>query len=137
MKKWLIFGFLAVLLLVVGFLAITQTVPTITKSVQVTMRVMPKPDFTLDVGVAHVNVPIGRTTSYVASVSSVNEFAGQIVFSISGTPAGAVITFLPTDTVSIAPGEDRGCQINIAIPDDPALIGDYTITVTAISTVYN
>lgn len=137
MKKWFIFGLLAVFLVVIGFLAITQTLPTITKSVQVTMTVMPKPDFTLDVGVPHVNVPIGRTTSYVASVSSANEFAGEVVFSISGVPAGAVVTFLPSDTVTIAPGEDRGCQINIAIPEDPALIGDYTITVTATSTVYN
>lgn len=137
MKNWIIFGLLAVLLVVIGFLAITQTLPTITKSVQVTMTVMPKPDFTLDVGVPHVNVPIGRETSYVASVSSVNEFAGEVVFSISGFPTGATITFLPGNTVTIAPGESRGCQINIAIPDDPALIGDYTITVTATSTVYN
>lgn len=137
MKKWIIFGILALFLMVAGYLAITQTLPTITKSVQVTMTVLPKPDFTLDVGVAHVNVRIGQETSYVASVSSVNEFAGEIVFSISGIPTGATVVFLPSDTVSIAPGQDRGCQINITIPDDPALVGDYTITVTAISTVYD
>lgn len=137
MKKWIIFGTLVLFLVVVAFLAITQTLPTITKSAQVTMTVMPKPDFILDVGVSYVNVPIGRTTSYVASVSSVNNFAGEVVFSISGVPAGAVVTILPSDTVTIAPGEDRGCQIDIAIPDDPALIGDYTITVTASSDTYN
>ncbi len=137
MKKWIIASFLVVFLAVIAFLAITQTLPTITKTVQVTMTVMPKPDFTLDVGVAHVNVRIGQETSYVASVSSVNEFAGEIVFSISGIPVGAIVTFLPSNTVTIAPGQDRGCQINIAIPDDPVLIGDYTITVMASSDTYN
>ena len=137
MKKWIIPSLLVVFLAVIVFLAITQTLPTITKTAQVTMTVLPKPDFTLDVGVAHVNVRIGQETSYVASVSSVNEFAGEIVFSISGEPAGAIVTFLPSNIVTIAPGQDRGCQINIAIPDDPALIGDYTITVTATSDTYN
>jgi len=137
MKK-LIILFVGLAVLSIGlFVALTQTMPTITKTAQVTMTVMPKPDFTLDVGVPHVDVPIGRTTSYVASVSSVNNFAGEVVFSIGGEPTGAVVTFLPGDTVTIAPGESRGCQIDIAIPDDPTLIGDYTITVTAISNIYN
>ena len=137
MKRWMI-GLLAILFIaMIAYLAITQVKPTITKTVQVTMTVMPKPDFTLDVGVAHVDVYPGRTATFVASLVSVNGFTGEIVVSIDGEPAGSVVSILPSPTITIGPGESRGCQIDIAVPDDSTLVGDYTITVTATSDTYN
>lgn len=137
MRKWLTFFIVLALLSIGLFIALTQTKPTITKTKQVTMTVMSKPDFTLDVGVTHVNVYPGATATFVASVVSINGFAGEINFSIGGEPAGSVISILPSAIITIGPGESKGCQINIAIPDDEALAGDYTITVTASSDTYN
>lgn len=137
MKKWITLFVILALLSIGLFIALTQTKPTITKTQQVLLRVLPKPDFTLDVGVAQVDVYPGQTGVYVATVDSVNGFAGEIVFSISGEPPGSIISILPSSTVTIAPGQPKGCQIEIAVPDDSALVGDYTITVTASSDTYN
>jgi uncharacterized membrane protein len=39
--------------------------------------------------------------------------------------------------VTLAPDAPKGVQINITIPDNDALAGDYTVTVNAESTNYN
>lgn len=134
--KWLIFG--AILLLIVAvYFVMTQTKPAIIKTVQVMLSVKPSVDFTLAVTPAYVESPINRTVAYIATVTSVNNFAGDIVFTISGLPAGFTVTMFPGNKLTLGPDAPKGIQINIDIGNNPALVGDYTITVKAESTIYN
>ena len=134
-----------IILIVIGILLVfvglawffTQGQPPITKTAQVTLSVKPAPDFTLEVTPVHIDSPIGRTVAYNAQVTSVNNFAGDITFSITGLPAGFTVTYFPGPTLTLGPDMPRGVQINIAIADDPALVADYTITVKAESMNYN
>lgn len=128
-----------VLVLAVGvYVALTQTRPTITKTAQATLTVKPKPTFTLTLSPDHIDTYVGRAdAAYGATVTSVNGFAGEVVFTVSGLPAGFTVTFFPADRFTLGAGETKSVQMNIAVADDDALAGDYTITVTAESTNYN
>jgi hypothetical protein len=110
---------------------------TIEKSAAFTLIVVSVPDFTLILPSYSGAAYAGQVFPISAEVESVDQFAGDIVFSIAGQPPGSVVTFLPSDTVTIAPGFKKGVQINIAIPADNSLAGTYIILITAISTVYN
>jgi len=127
------------LILVFGAYLLTQTRPAITKSAQVTLTILPKPDFDLEVTPSHIDAFVGRSdgVAYNASVTSVNNFAGIVKFSVSGLPAGFIITFFPDAQLTLGAGETKGVQISVAVADDPALIGNYTLTITAESTEYN
>lgn len=114
-----------------------QTQPTITKTAEVTLTLNPSPDFTLEVLPEHIESFINREIAYTASVTSVNNFAGDVVFSISGVPGGITVTMFPDNTLTLGTGETKGIQINLAIPLDESLIGTHTLTITAESTVYN
>jgi uncharacterized membrane protein len=109
----------------------------ITKTIPFTLTVVSVPDFTLEVmptsGIAYA----GQTFSISVTAASVDQFAGEVVFSISGYPAGSVVEFLPTDRAVIAPGTPKGVQINITIPADNALVGTYNLVIKAESVNYN
>ena len=137
MKKWIIASVLTVLLAMVVFMVHTQTKPTITKTVQVTLNIQAKPDFTLQATPLEINTFIGRTVAYSASVTSINQFAGEIVFSLVGIPAGVTATIFPSNTLTLGPGETKGVQIEIVIADDEVLIGSYNLSITANSDTYN
>jgi uncharacterized membrane protein len=137
MKKlgWIL---LAVLILVgVGVLVYTQTKPAISHSQVVTLTVKPKPDFALAVTPAQIETFVANTVAYSAEVTSLKGFAGQVIFSLDGLPADFTVQFLPGNVVTLAPDAPKGVQINITIPDNDALAGDYTVTVNAESTNYN
>jgi len=117
-------------------IALTQTKPAITKTATVTLSVKPAPDFTLKVEPTHIDSPLGRSVAFSATVTSVNNFAGEVVFSVSGLPAGFAMAIWPSNTLTLGPDAPKGIQINIDIGAS-APVGDYTITVTAESTNYN
>ena len=117
-------------------IALTQTKPAITRTAQVTLSVKPAPDFTLKVEPTHIDSPLGRSVAFAATVTSVNNFAGEVVFSVSGLPAGFAVAIWPGNTLTLGPDAPKGIQINIDIGAS-APVGDYTITVTAESTNYN
>ena len=117
-------------------IALTQTKPAITKTATVTLSVKPAPDFTLAVEPAHIDSPLGRSVAFAATVTSINNFAGEVVFSVSGLPAGFAVAIWPSNTLTLGPDAPKGIQINIDIGAS-APIGDYTLTVTAESTNYN
>jgi len=129
--------------LVVGILAIaiiigiTQQPPVITKTAEVTLTINPSPDFSLAATPEHLDSFPDRVATFTASVTSVNNFGGEIVFSVSGLPPEITVSILPSNTLTLGAGETRGVQIDIGIPLNQALVGDYTITVTAKSTNYN
>ena len=109
----------------------------ITKTTNVTLEIIAAPDFTFTVSSDHLITPINRTASFAATVESVNNFTGEIVFSVPNAPTGVTITFLPSDTVTLDPSGPKGVQVNIVIPDDVNLIGTHMLFVTAKSTNYN
>ena len=129
--------------LVVGILAIaiiigiTQQPPVITKTDEVTLTINPSPDFNLAFLPDHLDSFPDRVVTYTASVTSVNNFAGEVVFSVEGLPPEITVSILPSDTLTLGAGETKGVQIDVGIPLNQALVGDYTITVTATSTNYN
>lgn len=136
MKKiWILVALLA--LLIGAIYLLTQQLPPITKTVEVTLSVKPAPDFILAVDPAHIDSPVGRVVAYGATVTAANNFVGQVVFSVSGLPAGFTVTYFPSDTVTLDSIAPKSVQINIDIANDPALVADYTITVKAESTNYN
>jgi len=139
MKKttWILIGVLALLFIVGGIYLLTQGLPTITKTAQVVLHIEPAVDFTLEATPDEIWTPVGRIVPYNASVTSINNFAGEIVFSIEGVPAGVTVTIFPSNTLTLGAGETRGVQIDLNIPLDNSLVGDYTITITAESTQYN
>ncbi len=137
-KKYLIFSLLLVLAFVVcAVVLLTQQPPTIVKTAEVTMTINPSPDFILTVTPTHIESFPNRIASFTAQVEAVNNFGGDIVFDVSGLPAEITVTYLPSDTITLGPGETRGIQIDLGIPLNQALVGDYTIVVTATSTNYN
>ena len=110
---------------------------TIIKTVNFQLKVVSIPDFALTLPFISGQAYAGQTFPIGAEVMSIDQFAGEIVFSVSGVPAGTQVQFLPSNKVTIAPGQPRGVQINLQIPADNALVGDYTIVVRAESTAYN
>ena len=136
-KSWIIIGLLVAILIVGVAIILTQTPPTITKTAEVTLTIQPSPDINLTTSTEHIDSFPNRVASFAATVASVNNFAGEVVFSVDGLPPEMTVSILPSDTVTLGPSEPKGVQIDIGIPDDQSLIGDYTITVTAESTQHN
>lgn len=109
----------------------------ITKTAHFTLSVVSVPDFNLVLPVVSGTAFAGQVFSFAAEVSSIDQFAGEVVLSISGEPVGSTVTFLPGNTVTVAPAFPKSVQINIAIPANNSLVGSYDIVVKAESTVYN
>ena len=112
-----------------------QAGPTIVKEAQVTFEILEVPDFMLTVeagefAYAGQIFPLGLT------ITPNSSFAGEVELSVSGLPAGVTATFFPASTITVG-GGPAGAQIDLAIPRDNALVGSHTITVTALSRVYN
>ena len=139
MKKstWIIIGLLVAILIVGVAVILTQTPPTITKTAEVTLTIQPSPDINLTTSTEHIDSFPNRVASFAATVEAVNNFAGDVVFSIDGLPPEITVTYFPSDTVTLDPSGPKGVQIDLGIPDDQSLVGNYTITVTAESTQYN
>ena len=136
-KSWIIIGLLVVILIVGVAIILTQTPPTITKTAEVTLTIQPSPDFTLTTSIEHIDTFPNRVVSFAATVTSVNNFAGEIVFTLEGLPPGITVAYFPSSIVTLGPDEPKGVQIDLGIPDDQSLVGNYAITVTAESTQYN
>ena len=137
--KWILLVAFFLVLVFGAYLLLTQTRPAITKAAQVTLTILPKPDFSLEVTPSHIDAFVGRSDgiAFDVAVTSVNNFAGIVKFSVSGLPAGFTVTFFPDAQLTLGAGETKGVQVSVAVADDPALIGNYTLTITAESTEYN
>ncbi len=137
MKKWIIFVSIVVVCFAMLFVAFTQTKPTISKSVQIKLNILPKPDFTLELQPLEIHTPIQRTVAFSATITSIQGFAGEVVVSVTGMPSGVTAVIVPSDTLTLGVGESKGVNIEFTIADDDTLIGWHTLTVTASSDTYN
>jgi len=140
MKKTLLIGISAiavVALVIIGAIFLFAQQNPITRTVIITLDVRPAPDFTVLASTSSIVSPINRIITFTVGATSVNDFAGEVVVTVSGEPVGSMVTFLPSNTFTLGAGETRGVQIDIALPDDPGIVGLHTITVTAESTNYN
>jgi len=132
----IIFLLMVLVLGAIAVIALTQSKPPIVQSQVVTLKVKPKPSFTLAVTPLAVESFVGDTVAYSATVTSVKGFAGQVIFSVTGVPPGLTVNYFPGNTVTLGT-TPVGVQINIVIPPDDALAGDYSLTIKAESTNYN
>jgi hypothetical protein len=109
-------------------LTITGSSGSLTHSATVTLIVNPQPvpDFTLTATPSSQNVTVGNSTSYTAMVSAVNGFAGSVVLSVSGVPAGATTTFSPTSL-------NGSGSSTLAVATGTAAAGTYPLTITGTS----
>jgi len=112
-----------------------QAGPTIVKEAQVTFEILEVPDFMLTVEAVEFAYA-GQVFPLGITITPNSSFAGQVELSVNGLPAGVTATFFPASTVTVG-GGPAGAQIDLAIPRDNALVGSHTITVTALSRVYN
>ncbi len=109
----------------------------ITKTAHFALTVFSVPDFNLVLPQSQGNAYAGQIVSIVATAESIDQFAGEVVFSIAGVPAGTAIVYFPNDKVTIAPGSPGSVQIQLSLPADNAIVGVYDLIITAESTVYN
>jgi hypothetical protein len=110
---------------------------TIVKTADFTLEIMAIPDFSLILPLVSGKAYAGQVFPIGANAESVDQFAGDVEFSIEQLPAGVTAEFLPANKVTIAPGAPKGVQINLTIPADNALKGIHLLKIKAISTTYN
>ena len=135
--KWILIIFMILIIGVGSYFAFFQDQPPIVKTAEITLTVNPAPDFTLTTSMSHIDTFINRTIAFAVTVTSVNEFAGEISFEVTGLPPEFLISYFPGQSLTLGPDSPKGIQVDIIIPDDANLVGDYTIIITATSTTYN
>jgi hypothetical protein len=90
-------------------------------------RTITVPDFALSATPATRTLPPGGTTTFDATVSPVNGFAGAVTFSVGGLPAGASGSFAPTSVVG------SGTTRLTVATNTTVAPGSYPLTITGVS----
>ncbi|HEU5180674.1 MAG TPA: proprotein convertase P-domain-containing protein [Candidatus Polarisedimenticolia bacterium] len=91
----------------------------------------PNPDFTLSASPASQTVTQGGSTSYTATVTSVNGFSAATTLSVSGLPSGATASFAPNPVTPPAGGSAASTLTVNTSASTPA--ASYTLTLTGTS----
>ena len=91
----------------------------------------PSPDFTLSTSPASQTVTQGGSTSYTATVTSVNGFSAATSLSVSGLPSGATGSFAPNPVTPPAGGSASSTLSVTTAAGTPA--GSYPLTLTGTS----
>jgi subtilisin-like proprotein convertase family protein len=91
----------------------------------------PTPDFTISATPASQTVTQGGSTSYTATVTSVNGFSSATTLSVSGLPSGASAGFSPNPVTPPAGGSTGSTLSVTTAAGTPA--GTYTLTITGTS----
>lgn len=128
-------GILVLILIVVLGLCIifAQQEPPIIKNQEFELNIKPAAYFTFKLSVAELNTFIERTASFVVTIKSYNTYAGDITISVEGISM-EMVEIVPRDTFKIGAWETKGAIINLIIPNDPELVGTYTLIVTVTAT---
>ncbi len=92
---------------------------------------VPTPDFTISASPASQSVIQGGSTSYTATVTSVNSFSSATTLSVSGLPTGAAGSFSPNPVTPPANGSSTSTLTVTTSTTTPA--GTYTLTITGTS----
>src|SRR5262249_26860169 len=91
----------------------------------------PNPDFTLSASPASQTVTQGGSTSYTATVASVNGFSAATTLSVSGLPSGATAGFSPNPVTPPAGGSANSTLSLTTAATPPA--GSYPLPLTGTS----
>ena len=89
------------------------------------------PDFTISASPASQSVVQGGSTSYTATITSVNSFASATTLSVSGLPTGASGSFSPNPVTPPANGSSSSTLTVTTAATTPT--GTYTLTLTGTS----
>ena len=101
---------------------------SITKTNYITVT-PPPPDFSTSVSPAKQTIHRGGSTSYTVTVAPSNGFTGQVTFSVSGQPTGAVTSFSPNPLDASTPTSST----LFVETSTTTKQGSYTLTITATS----
>ena len=112
---------------------VTGTSGVLTHSVNLSLHVLPPPDFKLSVSPTAIKVVLGSLTTSEIAVTPRNGFNGSPVFSVTGLPAGLTASFSPANSSS-ASTLTLAARVTAPLTLSPATI---TITATAGSLVHS
>jgi cellulose 1,4-beta-cellobiosidase len=103
----------------------TGTTPGTTVSTTITVTVVPKPDFTMTVSPATVNVTGGTTANATVTIGFVGGLTGSVAVQASGQPSGVNVNFAPNSVNS------PGGTITASFFAQPGIAnGTSTVTIT-------
>ena len=105
-------------------ITITGTSGSLSHSATVTIVVS---DFSISASPSSQTVVAGNSTTYTATVGSVNGFSSAVNLSVSGLPAGATAAFSPNP---VTPVGSSALTVNTTTGTAP---GAYTLTITGVS----
>jgi Fe-S cluster assembly iron-binding protein IscA/ElaB/YqjD/DUF883 family membrane-anchored ribosome-binding protein len=113
--------------------------PILTRTFQVTLIVVEKPDFTISVTPMSQTILQGRTTTYTVSITSLGGFSGTVALSLSGLPLDATHTFSPitastTSTLTVTAGDTTG-TFSLTISGTATISGAATTHTTTITLI--
>ena|SRR4030042_2043126 len=101
----------------------------ITKTKTITLTVaLQEGDFII-VAPDTLTVKAGENGGFTVAIQALLGFAKPVKFSLSGVPAGSVITWVPSDTL---PAGGTNIQCNVAVPLN-APLGNHVLTITGVS----
>jgi hypothetical protein len=109
---------------------------TIEKTASAQLEISEAPSFEISLTPALIKTFPERTVAYNVTITPNASFAGDVELSPVALPAGLVAEFLPAAKFTVG-GAPKSAQLNITTPAGGALIGKHTITVKALSTIYN
>ena len=108
-------------------LTITATSGSLVHTSAATLIVSAPADFTLDSSSTYEAVDTGSSITSTMTVAALNGFSGTVAFTVTGLPAGATGTFVPSSVTGSGTS-----TLTITTPST-TLLGNYTVTVTATS----
>ena len=97
-----------------------------TASVSLVVTAAAAGDFTLALSPSSVTAAAGTAASYTVNITRTGGFAGGVTFSLSGAPAGSMVTFAPN------PATGASSSLTVTTPAS-GLAATYTLTVTGVS----
>ncbi len=99
------------------------------KSTSIQLEVDPSPgDFSGSISPTSQSVTAGTSASYAVTIFPANGFTGNVTVSVAGLPAGATLSFSPSNVVTGGSG-----TVNFTITTTGVAAGTYTMLVTGTS----
>ena len=108
-------------------LTITGTSGSLVHTSAAMLVVSAPADFTLNSSTNYESVNKGSSITSTITIAAVNAFSGTVAFSVTGLPAGATGTFVPSSLTA------SGTSTLTITTAPTTLIGNYTVTVTGTS----
>jgi hypothetical protein len=115
---------LAMLMLVVGLLAVSTTI----------YAASAKPGITMQVSPASQSVERGKTASYTVTVTSAGGFAGSVALKVTGLPTGATALFQPASVPLTSSGSGATATSLLSVTTSSSTpVGAFSLTITGTS----